>query len=186
MDPASRWRRRNPRPTGDIWADGTSGSITIPTGGSATITWDSEDTTNCRVLEGASQIATGVSNSVGVSVSPVTPTLYSLICDGTNGATDVLIDVVSINIGNNLPPDLSANHRVVSEGDGVNLTWNLNGGAGPCVLTANNIPVPGYSNIMANGGYAVPSVNVTTMYEIQCPNGSDSVRVEIIPRGFET
>lgn len=176
----------NVPPSGNIFANGMRGAVSIPTGGNATITWNSYNTTDCRVLEGSLQIGTGTNNNTGINRTPTTAILYSLICDGTNGATNVLIDVVSVNPASGLPPDIYVDRRVVPEGDGVNLTWNLNGGTGPCVLYANNISVPGYSNIIMNGGYAVPSVNVTTTYQIQCPSGSDSVRVEIIPRGFET
>ena len=175
-----------PGPTGDIWANGTLGAVSIPTGGTATITWGSSNTAACtvtgRTIVGSVVVNTWSGTSGSETVTPAQATVYELNCTGTDGST--ITDAVSVNVGIVLPPDISASPRDTVEGGETTLHWNLNGQAG-CSITANGNPT---SIDVYAGSSSTQTVNVRTVFTLTCAGGlyTDSVTVGIIPRGFET
>jgi hypothetical protein len=63
---------------GSIWANGALGSIAVPYGGSAMITWNSVNTGSCTITPDS---WTGTSNLVGENTGPLEETTtYTMTC----------------------------------------------------------------------------------------------------------
>ena len=91
-----------------------------------------------------------------------------------------------------LPPDLTSSSRVVDPGPSgvpVDLSWDTNNGnEALCTLTGGLIPTNPLTPSAGNPEQGSTSVTISarTTYTLTCPNGTDSVTIEIIPRGTET
>jgi hypothetical protein len=96
-------------------------------------------------------------------------TTYRLSCGGT------FIGSVSITV--NLIPTLSANPRIVNAGSRTTLNYDTNGQT--CSLS-------GFGNVTGTDSVQTEEVNARTTYMLECPIGSASATVEIMPIGFES
>lgn len=158
-----------PAPTADITASPT----TIVSGQPSALSWTSTGYTSCSVL-GQTFTAGQIGNG---SVSPLLTTPYVLQCDGANR------DSVIVNV--NPPATLTVSERLVTSGDTVTLSWDLNGQLN-CTLTGGELGST-YSPLGADIGVTVAqTITARTTYTLKCPVGEVTATVEIIPTGFES
>jgi hypothetical protein len=91
-----KWIDPSVPPTGDIKANGQD-ALSLPYGGSASITWTSQDTTSCTVFRnGISWISGGPSGGPTSTGALTTTTTYTLQCTGTGGTAFVDSVIVTV------------------------------------------------------------------------------------------
>ncbi len=86
-------------------------------------------------------------------------------------------------------PELSATGRIVTEGSTVALSWDTNNGDETlCTLSGGTISTNPLTPTSGDAETGTTDVTVLakTTYTLSCPHGSNSVTIEIVPRGFET
>ena len=167
------------KPTGNLTVESP---INVNT--KADISWNTSDTSNCtlHIDEPAGVDAWTVSAS-GSKESKILyrPTTYTLTCPNYPGfLAQEVVDV-------NYEPEVFANPRTVLQGDVTKITWEIYGQIG-CTLSGGEI-----SNLsILDGEEKITTIEGRTTYTISCPdllggpNLTDSVTVDVIPRGFET
>ncbi len=79
-----------------------------------------------------------------------------------------------------LSPELTVNKRMVEQGTQVTITWILHGQT-DCTLTGN-----GLNQTVSVDSTINQTINGRTTFTLACPSGTDTVTVEVVPRGFET
>lgn len=153
-------------PSGNISANPTSVMYNSP----SMLSWTTANAQSCMVgVQALSNSDTwnGTSNA-GVTTSPlVADTTYVLTCDNTILDTET-ITVLAL-------PALVAVPSYVRSGDEVTLYYDTQGQS----CTLNGQGVNGNSSMSVR-------VNARTTYTINCPGGSVSTTVEIVPSFFET
>lgn len=164
-----------PEPTVDISAH----PITISEGGSAELTWNSENATSCVASNGWS----GAKSLDGTeSVSPTATTTYAIQCTGSGGVAQDSVTVNVVLTQQNAPTvDLGANPTSVTPGEGSatsTLSWSTSG-ADFCVASE------GWSGTKTSSGSEVVQPGATTTYSLSCGNEvgttTDSVTVNFVP-----
>jgi hypothetical protein len=167
----------------------TSSVSNVPSGGSATLTWNTVNTlgfSTCKV-ETTMGALVGTGTSGSVSTGPLTTeTTYILSCEGITLNNPFLVIGVSGSIGT---PDLSASNLLVNQGQPTTLNWNTNNGNEKlCTLAGGSIidnPLANDEGDVNTGSEQV-TVNARTTYTLTCPTGTDTVTVEVVPRAYET
>jgi OmpA-OmpF porin, OOP family len=150
------------------------GSIML--GKSATLSWTSQNVTNCAIQPGVGP----VEPQGRMDVSPKADTTYTLTCNGPDGATSSMVNVAVSTPPPPPPPPpaapastLSVAPGSITQGESATLTWNAQNSTN-CDLQ------PGIGPVQAQG-----SMNVTpqadTAYTLTCtgPGGSTSSLVNV-------
>ncbi len=167
-----------------------SGDLTAPnsvvSGEKATLSWDVEniDGLACEVQGGGESWPVTADGSA-VTKPLTAATIYRLLC-----GTMVLDGPLQVNVTGSVGvPDLSATNLLVEQNNPTNLNWNTNNGnESLCTLTGGTITTNPLSPTAGDVNTGTKQVTVTarTTYTLTCPTGSDTVTVEVVPRGFET
>ncbi len=166
------------------------GDLTVPSsvvsGEPAVLTWDVEniDGLTC-VVQGGGESWPVTADGSATTKPLSTMTSYSLSCGS------VLLDgplqvAVTGSLGT---PDLSASNLLVEQGNPTNLNWNTNNGNEKlCELTGGTLTTNPLTddNGDVNTGSEQVTVFARTTYTLTCPTGSDTVTVEVLPKGYET
>lgn len=119
-------------------------------------------------------VSSGANGTLTDSIAPNMGTAAYLCTNGTWAATPIAGATC------NIPPELTVDEPLVVQDTDAVLRYYPNGQI--CTLTGGELNI---SNLSADGTESVKVVGRTT-YTLSCPSGSDSVTVEVIPRGFET
>lgn len=179
-----------PPPTGTITA--------IPagpydSGGSSKITWSANDATSCEVQVAGVAKWTGITHTTsgGEPTGPLyVPTRYDLMCKNALFTDFVLVDTAQVTV--TYIPELNATRKLVNDGGTTTLIWDTNNG-NEASCTLNN----GTGDLITanvgdfSTGSVVVTVNGRTTYKLTCPippsgSESDSVTIEVVPKGYET
>lgn len=183
-------------PRGTLWARTGVGVETedflgITLNDSAELTWTTSNAVSCLIsdnISGGTGDVVPTNNRINDgtadrSVTPLVPTRYSLSCYASNNAL-YLIDSILVDPSGVTAPEVTGEPRVVTEGDPATLRWNLNGQVG-CTLSGGEGTVYDQTFLEANNKVDV-IVTARTVYTLQCPSGTDTVMIEILPRQFES
>ncbi len=179
-----------PPPTGTITA--------IPagpydSGGSSKITWSANDATSCEVQVAGVAKWTGITNTTsGGEPTGVlyVPTRYDLMCKNALFTSFVLVATANVTV--TYIPELNATRKLVNDGGTTTLIWDTNNG-NEASCTLNN----GTGDLITanigdfSTGSVVVTINGRTTYKLTCPippsgSESDSVTIEVVPKGYET
>ncbi len=164
-----------PAATADIKANGSNGPITVSSGASVAITWNSTNATFCSVDPGGYWGLTG-NEFINATIS----TTYTLTCSGgSNGATDS----VTVNV-TGAPPqqataDIKANGSdgsiTISSGEAATITWNSTN-ASSCTVSPGNLTG-------TSGSASTGALMATQSYTLTCSSlgrgATDSVTVNV-------
>ena len=144
----------------------------IMKGQSATLSWTSQNVTNCTIQPGVGPVEPQGS----LSVSPSADTTYTLNCSGAAGTTSSVV-----NVAVSQPPvptsTLSAAPDSVPQGASATLTWNAEN-ATNCDLQ------PGIGPVKPQGSVSV-TPSATTTYTLTCngPGGTTSSTANVALAG---
>lgn len=168
--------------TGSGWVDGP---ITINTTDDLDLSWTSNNVVSCAGSQfsvpgnAVSGTQTTVSNP-GAGATRV----YTIVCgsDSSSAASDsVRVTAIS---GTGQLPTLTADPIYILKGGNTDLTWNTNGNdPASCTLTGPGVNL---SPVSGNTGTHTATVYGESTYTIQCPGGSDSVTIHVLPVIQET
>lgn len=146
--------------------------------------WTSNADT-CTPVAGPGFVTGGTANGTDPITSNATQNtsdIFTILCQFA-GAPGAVGTIKSVTVNAQAPtPDLTADPRVVRTSPGTTkLTWDLKGQTG-CTLVGGSL------NRVVNVNDSDPSVTVTgkTTFTLTCGGQSDSVIVEIVPKGYET
>lgn len=167
---------------GPEWVDGP---ITINPTDDLDLRWQSSNVTSC-----SGNNFTVPSNAVdGTQVYVTNPPAgtsrtYTIICTGSNGSANDSVVVNATGSGAGGPPSLTGIPVYVIRGDDADLDWDTNGSdPASCILTGPNVSVSPLS--AATGTYTVTIYGEST-YTLQCPGGTDTTTIRVLPELQET
>ncbi len=134
-------------PTVDIKANGSDGPVTVVSGSSVVLTWQSQNATQCQAESGWTT-NTGVAGQESVVVGR--RTLFSIVCTGAGGSARDVVEVLVTPIPPVLPPLVDA--------------WVYNGATAPAGITpaCNQIAAVWTKSERAVSGYRVYYYNPDT------------------------
>jgi hypothetical protein len=143
----------HPAPVVTLSTDGTNG---ITSGGTAHITWSSQNATSCT----SADFTTGGATSGTVAVHPTVQTNYGLTCTGAGGTASA--PPVMVNILAAQPPSVvfTSDVKSVPSGGTVHLTWSSQ----RAVACSSG----SFSTGGATSGTVAVNPTVTTNYYLSC------------------
>lgn len=174
-------------PTVDLKVDGNDGTITIAYGGTATLTWDSTDTTSCSAA-GSWSGTKATDNASGEAMTNLTTTqYYTIYCDGPGGTVGDSV-VVKVSEPSTPTVDLKLdgldNPAPYAYNATALLTWeSVN--ATSCTASGS---WTGNRAIKETTGESTGNLTSPSTYTLTCdgPGGSanDSVSIKVLPSDF--
>lgn len=156
----------------------TGNNITIAPNDQIHLRWSSQNAVSCEAVH----FTTGGATS-GTDTDVVEPALdrtreYALFCSNSRaGAWDILQVSVSVTA-----PQLFTSHRIIRADDTATLTWDLNGNdPASCTLKG---PALDRTTL---AGVTQEQVQITgqSVFTLDCPGGSDQVRIRTTGQVFE-
>jgi hypothetical protein len=167
---------------GPEWVDGP---ININPTDDLDLRWQSDNVTSCS---GNNFTVPGnVVNGTQVYITNPpsgTSRTYTIVCTGPNGSANDSVVVNATGSGAGGPPSLTGIPVYVIRGDDADLDWDTNGSdPASCVLTGPNVSVSPLS--AATGTYTVTIYGEST-YTLQCPGGTDTTTIRVLPELQET
>lgn len=168
--------------TGSGWVDGP---ITINTTDDLDLSWTSNNVVSCAGSQFSvpGNAVSGTQTTVSNPGAGSTRT-YTIVCGSdSSGAVSDSVRVTAI-AGTGQPPTLTGDPIYILKGGNTNLTWNTNGNdPASCTLTGPGVNL---SPVSGNTGTHTVTVYGESTYTIQCPGGSDSVTIHVLPVIQET
>lgn len=168
--------------TGSGWVDGP---ITINTTDDLDLSWTSNNVVSCAGSKFSvpGNAVSGTQTTVSNPGAGSTRT-YTIVCGSdSSGAVSDSVRVTAI-AGTGQPPTLTGDPIYVLKGGNTGLTWNTNGNdPASCTLTGPGVNL---SPVSGNTGTHTVTVYGESTYTIQCPGGSDSVTIHVLPVIQET
>lgn len=165
---------------GPEWFDGP---INIGPTDDLDLRWQSDNVTSCSGNNFT--VPRNVVNGTQVYITnpPVgTSRTYTIICTGPNGSANDSVVVNAFGAGG--PPSLTGIPVYVIRGDDADLEWNTNGNnPDSCTLSGPNVNLTSLSG--TTGSYNV-TINGESTYTLQCPGGSDTTTIKVLPELQET
>ena len=164
----------------DPSVDITANPMTINSGSTSVLTWDSTNATTCTASNGW----TGTKTADGTeSVSPTVTTTYAISCTGAGGtATDSVSITVDAVTPNQPTVDLTASRTSVTPGADsatTTLTWTSTN-ATSCTASGGT-----FTGAKGTSGAETITPSATTTYTLTCTgaggDGNDSVTVNFVP-----
>lgn len=167
----------------------TGGTKNINVGDEVEIQLVTNNATLCSATSGTGFAAPGASGLGGTDNTITEPAannidVFAVTCSGPGGNNTASVAVSTNAVV--VPPTITSNPRVINMGDSVSLTIN----PGSDVITSCTLSRNG--SVIVNAGaltspYNTGALNSLSTYTVNCPaSGSDSVTIEVVPKGTET
>ncbi len=128
---------------------------TLPLGGSSLLTWSSTDATSCI----GTNFDTAGATSGSAPVTPLTTTLYSVVCSGAGGATSAPAEQ-TVTVGAAVTASLGADVDTIPLGGSSLLTWSS--------TDATSCTGTGFETSGATSGSVAVAPTTTTLYALVC------------------
>ena len=164
----------------------TATPSSIKSGESSLITWETTNTTSCK-LSGGGITGTGITNAIGVTTGPLkTSMVYTLSCVGANKMSLAMSVFVFVDEGIVDPPafptvKLTATPGTIKEGEFSTLTW-VSTNSKSCKLSGGGLTNTGLNNTT---GVKTGVIKIGTVYSIVCSGTygdiSDNAFISVIP-----
>jgi phospholipase C len=139
----------------------TANPTSIIGGGSATLSWSTQNVTSLTIDHGVGTVALP---SGSATVKPLVTTTYTATATGPGGTTTA---TATVTVANGLAVTLSSSAANISAGQSVTLTWSSQ-------LAASVSIAPGVGNVALNGTTTVTPSTTTTYVATATSAGGDT------------
>ena len=167
-------------------------SVSLSPGEEAKVRWQTTNATTCTALPPVRNFQPTIANSGWLEDTtidePPTNQSYQYRLNCSNGAGQSLTRTVSASVTSGPisypPPTITVSERFVPRGTSVRIDWNITTNPpDSCVLTGPGLNV---TPVTPAQGHIMQTVYNESTYTIECPGGSASVRVLVLPIIEET
>lgn len=165
--------------------DWTGTNFTVATGNTVDLRWEVADASSCNSSNFNWNSDFNGNATPATQPDASTPVTYTLVCTDSSGNEGS--DQVTISAADALP-DLSATKSIIRTGEPFTLDWGLNGNdPAQCRITGTGSPMSAYGSITTQTG-TTPTIYAqgTTTYTLECPGGSDTHTIQVLPEIFES